>query len=68
MLYEVRTEIIKLGRNFAFARNLSLTMLVTTSMFYGLAELQGQNSLLSERNSITKVSDYSSIKVIVDRK
>ena len=67
MLHEVKTEIIKLGRNFAFARNLSLTMLITTSALCGLAELQSQNPQLTEQNLITNLSN-SSTKVIIDRK
>lgn len=67
MLYEIKTEIIKLGCNFTFSRNLLLTIVVVIFMLCGLAELQSQNNQLTEQNLITNVSN-SSTKVIVERK
>ena len=67
MLREVKAEIRELATNLTFARNLSLTMVAIVLSLSGLAELQGQNTALTQRNSITNVSN-SSTKVIIDRK
>ena len=67
MLREVKAEIRILATNLTFARNLSLSMVVTIFSLYGLAELQSQNISLTQQNSITNVSNSSSTKVIMDR-
>ena len=68
MLHEIKTEIVQLGCNFTFARNLSLTMVVVVFSLCGLADLQGQSDRLTEQNSITNMSNSSATKVIVERK
>ncbi|MEL6494086.1 MAG: hypothetical protein AAFQ41_03055 [Cyanobacteria bacterium J06623_7] len=68
MLQEVKIELVKLGANLAFARNLTLTFATASLILCGLAELQSQSNLLTERNSITDMSNSSSTKVIVERK
>jgi len=67
MLHEVKAEIIELLTNLTFARNLSLSMAIAILSLCGLAELQNQNTQLTQQNSITNVSNSSSTKVIIDR-
>jgi len=66
MLRELKAEIVELITNLTFARNLSLSMVIAAFSLVGLAELQSQNTLLTQQNSITNVSN-SSTKLIIDR-
>jgi|GEM_PF-5307192 len=67
MLHEVKSEIVELVTNLAFARNLSLSMVAIVFGLHGLAELQGQDLLLTQPNLVTNVSNSSAPKLIIDR-
>ena len=67
MVREIKAEIIELITNLTFARNLSSSIIIAIFGICGLAELQSQNMLLTQQNSITNVSNSSSTKIIVDR-
>ena len=64
---EIRAEITTLLSNFAFTRNLSLTLIMAISCLFALAELQSHNTRLTEQASITNISS-STTKFIVERK
>ena len=66
MFQEITAEILELSRDFSFIRNLSLTSLVAIACLFSLADLQSQNTKVSEHTNITNVS-YSSTKLIVER-
>ncbi|MEL6579619.1 MAG: hypothetical protein AAFQ14_07705 [Cyanobacteria bacterium J06621_12] len=66
MWREVKAEIIELGSNLIFARNLSFTIIIAIAGLYGLAELQSQDTSLTQTNSITNLSNSSSTKIIVE--
>lgn len=68
MFNEVKAEITDLVHDLVFVRNLSLTLLAAIAIFSSLAELQSQNSSISDRQSIVNVSNSSSMKIIVRRK
>ena len=67
MLHEVKGEIVELATNLTFARNLSLSVVAIVFGLYGLAELQSQDLLLTQQNSVTNISNSSSPKLIIDR-
>ena len=68
MFNEVKAGMIELTGNAVFVRNLSATLFATMIIVCGLAELQSQNYSISDRQSITNISNSSSMKIIVRRK
>jgi hypothetical protein len=63
MLHEVKAEIAELLTNPAFARNLSLTIIIAIASLCRLGELQRQNSHLHVAHSLSiKVTE-----VIINR-
>jgi hypothetical protein len=51
MLREVKVEIVELITNLAFARNLSLTMMIAIAILLGLAKLRSECPQLNISNS-----------------
>ena len=68
MFNEVKAEITNLVHDLVFVRNLSLTLFAAIAIFSGLAELQSDNSSISDRQSIVNISNFSSTKIVVRRK
>jgi hypothetical protein len=60
MLREVKVEIVELITNLAFARNLSLTMIMALAILFGLAKLCNECPQLN-------ISNSASTKVIIHR-
>jgi hypothetical protein len=60
MLREVKVEIVELITNLAFARNLSLTMIMAIAILFGLAKLRNECPQLN-------ISNSASTKVIILR-
>ena len=68
MFDEVKAEITELASNTVFVRNLSLTFVLAIAISCGLSQLQSQDLSLSDRQSLTSISNSSSLKIIVRRK
>jgi len=60
MLREVKVEMVELITNLAFARNLSLTMIMEIAILFGLAKLRNECPKLN-------ISNSASTKVIIHR-
>ncbi|MEM7590283.1 MAG: hypothetical protein AAF383_01960 [Cyanobacteria bacterium P01_A01_bin.83] len=67
MFNEVKAEIIELIGNKIFARNLSLTLIMAVLSLYTLADLQSQETQVSEKTSIINISHPSALKIMVER-
>ena len=65
MFSEVKAEIIELVSNVVFVRNLSLTFAIAIAICSGLAELQSQNSVSGDRQSMVNISHSSSLKIVM---
>ena len=68
LLNQLTAEMIKLRQDLTFVRNLSLTGLLAIACLCCLSDLQRHNTGVTNRASITNISNSTSFKLIVEHK